>query len=83
MYNFMWYTTGLSTGPITLFIVYVNDLPNCLDFSKTKQFADNTIYVSHQNLHELYIILQRGFEVHSKFININERIKYILLVASR
>ena len=32
---------GSNLGPL-LFLIYVNDLPNCLSFSNASMFADDT-----------------------------------------
>ena len=38
-----------------LFIIYTNDLPNCLTYSKAILFADDaTIYLSSSDIHYLY-----------------------------
>ena len=40
--NFLWCSRGTVLGP-TLFLVYINDLPECVNHSKIRLFADNCI----------------------------------------
>ena len=53
----MWCPTGLCTsvlGPL-LFIIYTNDLPNCLTHSKAILFADDTtVYSSSEDIPTLF-----------------------------
>ena len=45
---------GSVLGPL-LFIIYTNDLPNCLQYSKAILFADDTtVYSSSKNTQYLY-----------------------------
>ena len=43
--NFLWCSRGTVLGP-TLFLVYINYLPECVNHSKIRLFADNCIAVS-------------------------------------
>ena len=44
-------------GPL-LFVIYVNDLPRCLNSAKSIQFADDTtVYITGYNICGLYIQL--------------------------
>ena len=46
-----------------LFIIYTNDLPNCLNYSKAILFADDTtVYLSSADIFYLYITVNRDLE---------------------
>ena len=37
----MWCSPGKNLGPL-LFLIYINDLPHCLTYSKPRIYADDT-----------------------------------------
>jgi hypothetical protein len=54
---------GSVLGPL-LFLVYVNDLPDCLTYVKGILFADDTsLYISSNNMHKLYDNTNRELEI--------------------
>ena len=38
----MWGSTGIKFRASPIFLLYVNDLPNCLDLAEPSMFADDT-----------------------------------------
>ena len=39
----MWYSSGYNSGTFDLlFILYINDLPNCLSYTQPRMYADDT-----------------------------------------
>jgi len=53
---------GSVLGPL-LFIIYTNDLPNCLNYSKAIQFADDTmVFLSSADILYLYITVNHDLE---------------------
>jgi len=63
---------GSVLGPL-LFIIYTNDLPNALSYSKCILFADDTtIYLSLKNIHELYDKINYDLETVSDWFRANK-----------
>ena len=59
-------------GPL-LFIIYTNDLPNCLTHSKTILFADDTtVYLNSQNIPDMYIQINYDLESLSEWFRVNK-----------
>ena len=59
-------------GPL-LFIIYTNDLPNCLTHSKTILFADDTtVYLNSQNIPDMYIQISYDLESLSEWFRVNK-----------
>ena len=63
---------GSVLGPL-LFIIYTNDLPNCLNVCKAILFADDTtIYCSSNNIQDLYIKANYELESLSEWFRSNK-----------
>ena len=63
---------GSVLGPL-LFIIYTNDLPNCLTHSKNILFADDTtVYLNSQNIPDMYIKLNNDLESLSEWLRVNK-----------
>ena len=59
-------------GPL-LFIIFTNDLPNCLTVCKASLFADDTtIYCSSNNIQDLYIVANYELESLSEWFRSNK-----------
>ena len=53
---------GSVLGPL-LFLIYINDIPNCLKYSKSIVFADDTtIFASCKNMNTLYNNMNDDFQ---------------------
>ena len=63
---------GSVLGPL-LFIIYTNDLPNCITHSKTILFADDTtVYLNSQNIPDMYIQINNDLESLSEWFRVNK-----------
>lgn len=63
---------GSVLGPL-LFLIYVNDLPDCLNNSKGVLFADDTtLYQSSDNIRELYRIMNNELNILSDWFRANK-----------
>lgn len=63
---------GSILGPL-LFIIYTNDLPNCLNSAKSVIFADDTtVYQSSKDIKELYINMNRELDSLSDWFRANK-----------
>ena len=59
-------------GPL-LFIIYANDLPNCLTYSKTILFADDTtVYLNSQNIPDMFTKINYDLESLSEWFQVNK-----------
>ena len=59
---------GTGLGPL-LFLIYINDLPDCLSFSITRMYADDThITYTGSDLHLIHFSLSRDLEKLSKWL---------------
>ena len=63
---------GSVLGP-TLFLIYVNDMINCIKYSKLQLFADDTITsLSGKNLHVLFDLLKKELRLMMKWFTANK-----------
>ena len=54
---------GLNLGPL-LFLLYVNDFPNCLNHSSTIMFADDTsVFITNPNIKIIYKQVNDGLNI--------------------
>ena len=79
---------GSVLGPL-LFIIYTNDLPNCLNSSRCILFADDTtIYISSKDINNLFITMNSDLECISDWFKANKlslnvsKTNYILFTKS-
>ena len=64
----MWCVTGNDPWPL-LFLIYINDLPNCLSFSVPRMYADDThITYAGSDLHLIQSSLSHDLEKLSKWL---------------
>ena len=63
---------GSVLGP-TLFLIYINDMINCIKYSKLQLFADDTITsLSGKNLHVLFDLLKQELKLMMKWFKSNK-----------
>jgi hypothetical protein len=63
---------GSVLGPL-LFIIYTNDLPNCLKFSKAILFADDTtVYLTSKSISNLFNNINSDLELLSEWFRANK-----------
>ena len=76
---------GSILGPL-LFLIYINDLPNCLEYSSTRMFADDTtLTTSGKYLNEAESALNSDLDNVKEWLFANKlslnlvKIKYLLI----
>ena len=72
-------------GPI-LFFIYINDLPNCLEYSSTRMFADDaTLTISAKSISEAEVVLNVDLGNIKEWLSANKlclnrvKIEYLLI----
>ena len=76
---------GSILGPL-LFLLYINNFPNCMNHSSTKMFADNTsVFVTHPDIKIIYKHANEDLNSNHKLLCTNKlslnyaKTKYVLL----
>ena len=62
---------GSNLGPL-LFLIYINDLPNCLSTASLKMFADDTNVSLASTLHELENVLNQELQNLNIWLKVNK-----------
>ena len=63
---------GSNLGPL-LFLIYINDLPNCLSTASPRMFADDTnVSLASSTLHELENVLNQELQNLNIWLKVNK-----------